>query len=124
MLFNSLQFLVFLPIVFFLFYLLPHKYRWAMLLVASIYFYMAFIPVYILVLGLTIVIDYWAGIKIERARSSRKRFFLIFSLVSTGLVLFLFKYFNFFNTNFEALAGFLDLHYPIPLINIILPIGL
>ena len=47
------------------FFLLPHKYRWFHLLAASCYFYMAFVPVYILIPGFTIVVDYFAGIYIE-----------------------------------------------------------
>jgi len=46
------------------------------------------------------------------------------SIISTCLVLFIFKYFNFFNDNFRSIASFLHLNYPIGIINIILPIGL
>ena len=66
MLFNSIEFLIFFPIVTILFYLLPFRYRWMMLLVASCFFYMWFIPKYILILLITIAIDYTAGILIER----------------------------------------------------------
>ena len=62
MLFNSFEFLLFFPIVTVIFFLLPHKIRWAHLLTASCLFYMAFVPVYILILLGTIVIDYIAGI--------------------------------------------------------------
>jgi alginate O-acetyltransferase complex protein AlgI len=66
MLFNSFHFLFFFIIVTSLYFLFPHKFRWALLLTASCYFYMAFIPVYILILGFTIVIDYFAGIWLEK----------------------------------------------------------
>ena len=66
MLFNSLEFLIFFPIVTLLFYLLPHKWRWFLLLAASCFFYMWFIPKYILILLITIAIDYSAGILIEK----------------------------------------------------------
>ena len=65
MLFNSIEFLIFLPIVTLLFYLMPHKWRWLLLLAASCFFYMWFIPKYILILLVTILIDYSAGILIE-----------------------------------------------------------
>lgn len=95
-----------------------------MLLVASCIFYMAFIPVYILILALTIVIDYGAGILIERSEGVRRKQYLIVSIISTCLVLFIFKYFNFFNANFAAIANFLHWNYPIEALRIILPIGL
>lgn len=124
MLFNSLQFMLFFPIVTILYFLLPHKFRWAMLLFASCIFYMMFIPVYILILAVTIIIDYFAGMWIEDSEGKRKKMFLIVSVLSTCLVLFIFKYFNFFNSSFGSIAEFFHWNYPIGIINIILPIGL
>lgn len=124
MLFNSLKFFIFFPIVTILYFLLPHKYRWALLLAASCIFYMAFIPAYILILFLTIIIDYFAGIWIEHSTGTRKKLYLTASIISTCAVLFVFKYFNFFNSNFAALAACIDWNYPIPALKIILPIGL
>ncbi len=124
MLFNSLQFLIFFPIVTTLFFLLAHPRRWQLLLFASCVFYMAFIPVYIFILLVTILIDYFAGIWIEETSGSKKKFFLVISIISTCLVLFIFKYFNFFNTNFKALADLTGWNYPVPALKIILPIGL
>ncbi len=46
MLFNSFHFLVFFPVVTALYFALPHRMRWTLLLAASCYFYMAFIPIY------------------------------------------------------------------------------
>lgn len=124
MLFNSFTFLLFFPIVTTIYFLLPHKYRWIHLLVASCIFYCFFIPIYISILIITILIDYYAGIYIERSEGKKRKWWLLVSIISTCLVLFIFKYFNFFNNNFIALAQALDLHYPIPAMNIILPIGL
>lgn len=73
MLFNSIHFLVFFPVVTLLYFISPHKYRWLLLLAASCYFYMAFIPAYILILAITIVIDYFAGIYIERSEGKKKK---------------------------------------------------
>lgn len=124
MLFNSISFLIFFPIVTFLYFLLPHKFRWVFLLIASCIFYMAFIPIYIFVLFFLIVIDYGAGIKIEQSNGKIRKMFLLISIFSTIAVLFIFKYFNFFNVNFEAFAHFLHLNYPLPILELILPIGL
>src|SRR4051794_33311876 len=104
MLFNSLEFLIFFPCVTALYFLLPHRARWALLLASSCLFYMAFIPAYILILGVTIVVDYAAGIWIERAEGRARWRILVISLVSNLGFLFFFKYFNFFNSNVSALA--------------------
>jgi D-alanyl-lipoteichoic acid acyltransferase DltB (MBOAT superfamily) len=124
MLFNSLEFLVFFPIVTCLYFVLPHKYRWMLLLAASCIFYMAFIPVYILILLVTIVIDYAAGICIETVRGRRRDACLLVSIVSTCSVLFVFKYLHFFTANYNAVAHLLHLNYPVSVLDIILPIGL
>ncbi len=124
MLFNSFEFLIFFPSVTLLYFVLPHRHRWLMLLLASCLFYMAFIPVYILILLITILIDYFAGIYIEESEGARRKTFLVISIISTCAVLFVFKYFNFFNANFSALAGFLHWNYPVNTLSLILPIGL
>ena len=120
MLFNSIVFLIFFTIFFFLFYFLNGNSRKILLLLGSCIFYMWFIPVYILILFLTILIDYYAAKKIEDSNSqAAKKRLLLFGIINTCLVLFVFKYFNFFTDNFNAL-GFGQL----PHWNIILPIGL
>lgn len=93
-------------------------------LAASCLFYMAFIPYYILILLVTILIDYYAGIKIEDETGKRKKVYLIVSIVSTCLVLAVFKYFNFLELNVSALAHFLHWNYSPTLLAIVLPIGL
>ncbi len=124
MLFNSVEFMIFFPVVTILYFVLPHKIRWFLLLASSCLFYMAFVPKYILILGFTIVIDYIAGILIDKMAGSRKRIFLIISILTNVGILFVFKYFNFFNENAERLAQMLGWNYPISSLTIILPIGL
>jgi len=124
MLFNSIEFLLFFPIVTLLFFLLPHNYRWMHLLVASCIFYMFFIPQYIFILFTTIIIDYLAAIWIEKSDEIKKKRYLIISIISTCLVLFVFKYFDFFNHNMLALSHRFDFYYPEKMIQFILPIGL
>ncbi len=124
MLFNSFSFLLFFPAVTVLYFATPHRYRWCLLLAASCFFYMAFIPIYILVLGLTIVIDYAAGRLIEKAEGEKRKWFLIMSIISTCSVLFVFKYFNFFNANLARFARFLHWNYSIESLSLLLPIGL
>lgn len=125
MVFNSIAFLIFLPIVVVLFYLLPHKWRWLMLLAASCVFYMWFVPKYILILLVTIVIDYGAGVLMERYadRHKLKKTFFIISIVSTLTVLLVFKYLNFLTANLDQLCASLGMETHL-LTHIILPIGL
>jgi alginate O-acetyltransferase complex protein AlgI len=124
MLFNSLQFFVFFTVVTTTYFVLPQKYRWFLLLASSCYFYMAFIPVYILILGFTIVIDYIAGIYLEKTRGEKKKWFLIASLIANIGVLAIFKYYNFLNTNLSVLLHGAGYKNPIPYLSILLPIGL
>ncbi|MBD1394708.1 MBOAT family O-acyltransferase [Mucilaginibacter glaciei] len=123
MLFNSLLFLLFFLTVTPVYYLLPHKARWGWLLAASCYFYMYFKPVYILIIFFTIIIDYIAGIVIEKSEGRRRKFFLILSLAANIGVLAFYKYFNFLAENINFIGS--SFHAPeIPLLNLILPIGL
>jgi alginate O-acetyltransferase complex protein AlgI len=125
MLFNSLSFLIFFLIVSSLYFALPHRFRWLLLLAASCFFYMCFIPIYILILAATIGVDYVAGILIERTPDpARKKAYLMMSIVSVCAILFVFKYFNFFNNNLAALARVLHWNYPIKTLRLLLPIGL
>jgi alginate O-acetyltransferase complex protein AlgI len=124
MLYNSLQFLVFFIVVTTLYFQLPWRGRWALLLGASCFFYMAFVPKYLLILGFTIVIDYIAGIQIERAQGFRRRLWLISSLAANISILAVFKYFNFFVTNANAALAFAGMQSSLPFLTMLLPIGL
>lgn len=95
------------------------------MLVASCVFYMFFKPEYILILAFTIAIDYYAGLKIESASNSvlRKKY-LILSLIANIGILCVFKYYNFINDNITGLMRFVNLKNPMPILNILLPLGL
>lgn len=124
MLFNSFEFLVFYIIVTFLFFALPNRIRWLILVIASCYFYASFIPIYLLIIFLTIIIDYFAGIFIEKTEGSTRKFLLILSIISNVSILAFFKYYNFFVENVNFILTKIDFTNPIPLLNVILPIGL
>jgi alginate O-acetyltransferase complex protein AlgI len=95
-----------------------------MLLVASCYFYMVFVPVYILILGGTIIIDYYAGILLENTEGKKRKVFLIASLIANIGVLAVFKYYNFLNNNLSELLNSFGYKNSIPNLGILLPIGL
>lgn len=124
MLFNSFHFLYFFVVITTAYYALPHKYRWQLLLAASCYFYMVFLPIYILILGFTIVVDYYAGIFIENTEGGKKRLCLIFSLIANIGVLAIFKYFNFLNDNLSLFLNSVGYHNSVPNLSILLPVGL
>src|SRR4030095_15093310 len=124
MLFNSLQFLIFFIVVTTAYFALEHKYRWMLLLAASCYFYMVFVPIYILILGFTIIVDYFAGIYIEKSQGKRRKWFLVASLIANIGVLAVFKYYNFLNENLTVLLHGAGYENPIPYLSILLPIGL
>lgn len=125
MIFNSFEFIVFFPIVVIIYFFLSVRNRPLWLLLTSCYFYLNFIPAYLLVLFLVITIDYWAGMAIEDSPNKKQqKLFLILSILSTCCILLIFKYFNFFNDNFSRLAQFLGWNYPIRFLSLAVPIGL
>lgn len=95
-----------------------------LLLIASCYFYMSFVPIYILILGFTTVVDYFAGILIERSAGRKRKIWLVASLVANIGVLAYFKYFNFLIDNINTTLQLMGSAKDISFINIILPIGL
>lgn len=124
MLFDSFQFSIFFIVVTLLYFFLPHRIRWLLLLISSCYFYMAFVPIYILILGFTIVIDYFAGLSIEAAKGKRRKLFLVCSLIANIGVLSIFKYYNFLNQNLTYLINSFGFKNPLPFLSLLLPIGL
>lgn len=124
MLFNSLPFLIFLPVVVFLYYLLQPRLRWILIFVASCYFYMAFVPEYILILFLIIIIDYVSALAIERVSGKLRLFYIVASLSSNILLLCFFKYFNFLNDNLHEFFALFGKDFHAANLSIILPIGL
>lgn len=124
MLFNSLQFSIFFPIVTLLYFALPQRGRTPLLLAASCWFYMAFVPKYILILGVVILVDYTAGLLIEPAAGARRKLVLVASLAANIGLLAFFKYFNFLDANLAAIARVIDWNYGEHALRIVLPIGL
>ena len=122
--FISSQFILFFVLVATLYFVLQHKFRWILLLLASCVFYMAFIPKYIFVLFFLIVVDYFMAILMDKKKGKVRKLFLWASILSTITILFIFKYFDFFVINSTALARFLHWKYSIDFLNIILPLGL
>ena len=124
MLFNSLHFIFFLPIVVLLYYLLAHKYRWILLFIASSYFYSVFYLPYVFILYAVIIIDYVCGLLIENSDGRRRWLWLLISIISNIGLLSYFKYTNFFIDIYNEAAPLLYVSKHIKNLDIILPIGL
>ena len=125
MLFNSLQFVIFFPIVIILYFLTPYKKRWILLLIASYYFYMCWKVDYILLIIISTLIDYICSNKMSQIKEKVKRKkWLLFSIFSNIGILFGFKYFNFFSENIQTLFNNYNVFYEIPLFNVLLPVGI
>ena len=125
MLFNSFEFLLFFIVTTLVYFSLEHKFRWALLLVASCVFYMYFIPIYLLILFLTIFVDYFAGILLENTKGKTRKYFLVLSIVTNVGILAFFKYYNFFIDNINWINAVSHLSQTqFKYLPIILPIGL
>lgn len=126
MIFNSIDYLFFLPLVVFIYFIIPHRFRWVLLLGASYYFYMVWKPEYILLIIASTLVDYFAGIMMGKQNSKQKRKkFLLLSLVANLGLLFVFKYFNFFNQELGRLyTSITSQTYSIQSLKVLLPIGI
>jgi len=121
LLFNSLIFTLFLPIVFSIYWVIPSKYRNYFLLLASYYFYYSYNPWFLFLLIGTSGLDYFIARKISKSNDQQqKKTLLMVSLLSNIGVLFVFKYFVFvYNSSVEVF----DLDAKL-LHNLIIPAGL
>lgn len=125
MLFNSLHFLIFFPVVTLLYFWLPFRRRWILLLAASAYFYMSWRPEYILLVAIPILIDYVVALQLAAtADAPRRKRLLTLSIVSNLGILFIFKYVAFFNESTRSICGFAGLAYDVPSFSLILPVGI
>lgn len=125
MLFNSLQFVVFFPIVIILYFIIPHNKRWILLLIASYYFYMCWKVDYIILIMISTLIDYVCSNKMSKINEKPKRKkWLLISIFSNLGILFGFKYFNFFSQNVQTLFDNYNIFFEMPFFNVLLPVGI
>ena len=126
MLFNSLSFLIFFVFVFGAFWLLPTWTRKKhLLLLASLIFYAAWNPPYVVLLIISLGVDWQLARLIGRTlHPSKRRLYLVISLVFNLGMLGYFKYGDFFLQNFFLLCANLGINYHPTSLGIILPIGI
>lgn len=125
MLFNSIEFFVFLPVVFILYWSLPHKYRWVLVLASSYYFYMCWNAKCIVWILLTTIVSYVAARWLEKEKSHRKQRVIVGASVFVCLgMLFYFKYFNFFSSSVISLLKYFGFSSTPIILDVILPVGI
>ncbi len=135
MLFNSSQFLIFLPVVLFFYYITPPRkiLRQAWLLICSYYFYMCWNAAYALLLLFSTIITYLCGLSIEYLKTIRlaekskhtlMTLCLIFSLFSNLSILFFFKYFDFSISLINNILNIFNIQITNPSFDIMLPVGI
>lgn len=128
MLFNSLEFLLFLPIVFLLYWFVFRGRRWQNLLIviASYVFYGWWDWRFLLLIALTSLCSYGSGLLIERYDGKRKvqRAVSASNIVLNLGILGVFKYYNFFVENLDALFSAFGFHLDWVTMNVILPVGI
>ena len=121
--FNSWQYLLFLPLVILVYFLLPHKIRWGWLLLASYFFYMMWNPwLAFLILGTTIV-SYGAALLMKKDPKHKKLYLILTLIICLG-VLFGFKYLSFALNSVVDLINLFPVHIEAPVIDLILPVGI
>lgn len=123
--FNSLQFAVFLPVVFAAYWITVPRYRWGVLLAASYIFYAFCSLDYMLLLALVSLAAYAAALLIQRSQSSRcrKAYLICFTAAVLSILVF-FKYFNFLSTSLAALFSLVSGKQDPFLIELLLPVGI
>lgn len=132
MLFNSIDFLIFFPIVVLIYFIIPFKIRWIWLLISSYYFYMSWNPKYVILMATTTIITYLSGLLIDKANriddkkksAFLKKFWVFGSLVSNLGILLLFKYYNFFTSSLIRAFSWANISLSMPSFDYLLPVGI
>ena len=125
MTFNSLQFLIFLPVVIILYFIVPHKFRWLILLIASYYAYMSWNPWLVFLILATTLVSYLAGIFIPKTQNQKvKKLLLAITIIVCLGILIFFKYFNFLLGSVISFLNLFSMNIHSVALDIILPIGI
>jgi len=125
MLFNSIDFLLFFPIVLLVYFVIPRKIKYIWLLVASYFFYMSWNASYALLIALSTVVTYFSGLFIDRITTKGgRRLIMILCLVINFGILFFFKYFDFAIANINRLLNIAHISTVSNPFSLLLPVGI
>ena len=123
--FNSIDFLIFFPVVVIIYFIVPKRIRYIWLLIASYYFYMGWNPKYAILIAVSTVITYGTGLMIYKAQDFRlKKLWVALSLISNIGILVLFKYTDFLIDNFNKLSSYLGMSVVDRRMDLLLPVGI
>ena len=129
MLFNSLHFLIFFPIVVGIYYLIPQRTRSYWLLAASYYFYMCWNAKYVILLLLSTIVTFVSGLALEKCAETQrgefnKKLCVAVCFILNLSILFVFKYLNFGIESMNAVLGWLHITHSAPTFDLLLPVGI
>lgn len=125
MLFNSIDFLIFFPVVVGLYFTLPGRFRWVLLLIASYFFYAWWKFDYLFLIVASTLVDYFAGLMMGQHDTRKKRRpWLILSLCTNLGILGGFKYFNFVSGSIQTALGGFNVTYDTFMLDVVLPVGI
>lgn len=123
--FNSLSFAIFLPIVFIIYWNIPQKFRWILLLIASYYFYMSWNPKYVVLILFTTFVSYITAINIEKSKTKKtKKIHMITAVILCLSVLFVFKYYNFAIDSISSFMKMFSINLSSSTLKLLLPVGI
>ena len=116
---------MFFPIVVFLYFMIPYSKRWILLLSSSFYFYMCWKPEYVILLILSITINYFTALQMGKQKDKLiKKIILILTLVVNIGILALFKYYNFISSSVTEFLSTFNIMYNLPSLKLLLPVGI
>lgn len=127
MLFNSYDFMIFFPVVVFVYFIIPKKLRCIWLLIASYYFYMSWNPRHAVLIAVSTIITYLGGLLLDKQRGSKSRMAKIILALNFTVnlgILFFFKYFDFFWENLNTLFALLGMDLIEKPFDVLLPVGI
>lgn len=129
MLFNSLQFMWFFPLVLAIYFVIPRRFRYIWLLIASYYFYMGWNAKYLILIVVSTAITFASGLLLDRERrgenrAKAKKAIVAASFVSNLGILVFFKYFDFFLDNLNAALSCVGVAVLAKPFDVLLPVGI
>lgn len=133
MLFNSIQFIIFLPIVLLVYYIIPDRIKYLWLLAASYYFYMCWNAKYAILILLSTIITYLSGLLLDSLRTKSdinpscktlRRIVVLLCVLSNLSILFFFKYTNFVLNLTEYVFNQIGITLNVPVFDVLLPVGI
>src|SRR3989338_4872369 len=125
MLFNSLHYLMFFPLISLCYFRLPQKFRWILLLFGSYYFYMSWKMDYVFIILLSTVVNYVVGLGLQNMHGAQSRkSVLVFGVLFNVSMLVVFKYLDFFSGVLGSVLGNFMLRIDTISLKLLAPIGI